>query len=98
MATQKTNTTPLLRYYVAAASWDYDPVTHNQTSGRLSTWLARSRDLRKWTKAPTPLVAQHKAITLLHSSQLNWRALWCQSMETNGLPSGGARRSRGQEA
>jgi hypothetical protein len=44
-------------YYVAPASFDYDPATGNQTSSRLSTWLARSKDLHSWQKSPAPLVA-----------------------------------------
>jgi hypothetical protein len=43
-------------YYNAFASFDYDPVSHNQTSWRLSTWVARSRDLHAWEKSASPLV------------------------------------------
>ena len=44
-------------YYNAFASFDYDPVSHNQTSWRLSTWVARSRDLHSWEKSASPLIA-----------------------------------------
>ena len=44
-------------YFVAPASFDYDPTTGDQTSSRLSTWLARSKDLQSWEKSLAPLVA-----------------------------------------
>ena len=47
-------------YYNIFASWDYDSAGR-QTSWRLSSWVARSKDLRTWEKSAAPLVAPNAA-------------------------------------